>query len=107
MENTCNFDKCKFGRKHFEKAEECFNYRETWWTPGDKSAPVMVSDCCPIRTMIMVQDLFNRQIGLQEAQEQQRNQAVRVMDFADGIVQYIREKIDNEHPKLLVETNKK
>ena len=54
----------------------------------------------------MVQDLFNRQIGLQEAQEQQRNQAIRVMDFADGIVQYIKEKIENEHPKIFIEMDK-
>ena len=103
MENTCNFKQCKFGKKHFKKADECFNYRETWWTPADGSTPVLLKDCAPVRTMIMVQNFTNQQIGLQQAMEQQRNEARKIMDFAEGIIDCVRAKMIEDKNKKLIE----
>lgn len=54
--------------------------------------PKLVRDCTPIRTMIMVQELYNRQLGLQKSMEEQRNEVVRVIDCFKYIGQKITEK---------------
>lgn len=73
MENTCQFEKCAFAKRlKLRSAQECNNYIESWWTQKDEK-PVLISDCAPKRTMLMVMDLNNRLIGVQQSQEQQRN----------------------------------
>lgn len=74
MEKTCKFETCTFGKAFFKEPQECFNYKATWWQPLD-GPPVMVEDCAPVRTMLMVQDLSNRMVGVQKSQEQMRNEA--------------------------------
>jgi hypothetical protein len=85
MEDTCHFETCKFAKEFFEKPEECFNYKETWWKPLE-GEPILHKDCAPIRTMIMVQEHYNRLIGLEKAQEQQRNESKRIMNVFEQIV---------------------
>lgn len=85
MENTCNFEKCKFGKDFFSKPEECFNFKETWWKPLE-GEPLLVKDCAPIRTMLMVQGLHDRLIGVQQSQEQQRNKSDRIINAFSHIV---------------------
>lgn len=91
MEGTCHYDKCKFGKDFFGKAEECFNYKQTWWKPLE-GEPKLVQDCSPIRTLLMVQELYNRLIGVQQAVEEQRNEANRINSAFSVIVQKAQER---------------
>jgi hypothetical protein len=83
MENTCHFPHCEFARFHkFKKAEQCCNFKETFFTsnaPGADQTPKVYRDCAPVRTLLMIQDLYNREIGVQRALEQQRNVTVMVV----------------------------
>jgi len=59
--------------------KKCPNYIETWWTPnkiGGESQPVLVCDCAPKRTLMMIQDLHNRLLGVEKSQEELRNETV-------------------------------
>lgn len=85
MEETCNFEQCKFGKSFFNNRTECFNFVETWWKPLE-GQPKLVGDCAPRRTMLMVQDLYNRLIGLQQASEQERNANVHINEFAKVVL---------------------
>ena len=82
MENTCNPENCKLFDLLGGTPEQCCNYQESWWTPEGKGKPVCIKDCAPRRTFLMVQDLHNRLIGVQKAQEEQRNENVWVQVVA-------------------------
>ena len=77
MEDTCNFKDCTVAKKFkLKKPEECPNFVECWWTPNngkEKDKPIIIKDCVNKRTFLMIQDLFNRLIGVQQSQEQMRN----------------------------------
>jgi len=75
MENTCDFENCEFAKKLFDKKEECFNYIESWWVPAKGEKPVLICDCTAKRMFLMIQDLHNRLIGVQQSQEEQRNES--------------------------------
>lgn len=74
MQGTCNEKDCKLFDLIGGTPEQCPNFVQTMWQP-DKGQPVLVRDCAPKRTMIMTQEIYNRLIGLQQASEQQRNEA--------------------------------
>lgn len=71
MESTCREKKCS----HWNKGKCPFGL-ETWWKPLE-GEPKLIRDCAPIRTMLMVQELYNQQIRLQQAQEEQRNESYK------------------------------
>ncbi len=80
MEGTCNYKECAFfKRMKWKHNSECFNFIETWWTPLE-GTPKLVQDCAPKRTMIMTQELYNQQIRLQQASEEQRNEFFTLKD---------------------------
>jgi hypothetical protein len=58
----------------------CENYVESWWKRPD-GEPKMVCDCAIKRLFLMVQGIINGQIGLQAAQEQQRNKSEDAIKF--------------------------
>lgn len=71
MQNTCEIKGCPIAKKmKIKKAEECLNYVESWWTPENKKQPIVVKDCSPKRTFIMIQELYNRLIGVQKQQDE-------------------------------------
>jgi len=84
MENTCIKEKCPLWQLLDGK---CPNYIESWWQPSPLSPgpPVLVQDCAPKRTLIMIQDLSNRLVGVQKSQEEARNESVWVQAFAEVI----------------------
>lgn len=88
MEHTCNFERCKFGQDFFSKPEECFNFKETWWKPLE-GEPKLVKDCAPIRTMLMVQGLHDRLIGVQKSQEEQRNTSDKLTAVLLGCIRQV------------------
>lgn len=53
-----------------KKQEDCFNFVESWWTPEGRKEPIVVKDCAPKRTFMMIQDLYNRLIGVQKQQDE-------------------------------------
>ncbi len=77
MEDTCKFEKCVIAKRlKIKRPEECVNHVESWWTedgPEGKGKPVKIDDCAPVRTMLMVQELHGRLVGVEKSQEQQRN----------------------------------
>ena len=70
MEDTCKKPDCHLWKKYGEK---CPNYYRTGWREKDSSQEIIVHDCSPVRTMLMLQDISNRLIGVQQAGEQTRN----------------------------------
>jgi hypothetical protein len=98
MENTCN-EKCHLWKKY---GINCPNYIESWWTFEDKKKPILIKDCAPKRTFLMIQELYNRLVGLQQASEQQRNNAGTIIDLTKIIMsQHIKKLvgIENDHIK--------
>lgn len=70
MEGTCKKENCPFWKEHEKK---CPFFVETWWQDGQIGQVKLVEDCAPIRSMLMAQDLHNRFIGVQQANEEARN----------------------------------
>lgn len=63
----------------FGDARKCPNFVENIFTPNplDSDQGVkIVSDCVPKRTLLMIQELHNRTVALQQAQEQLRNETI-------------------------------
>jgi hypothetical protein len=85
MKGTCNPIDEKTGKavcgmyELFGEVRKCPNFIESWWKPnpldGDQT-PILVADCAPIRTMILIQELSNRLVGVEKAQEHLRNETV-------------------------------
>ena len=82
MEPTCDYPNCEFAKQLFDKPEQCPFFIESWWQEEGKNKPVLIKDCSSKRTFLMIQDLHNRLIGVQKAQEQQRNENVWVQVVA-------------------------
>nr|HPL68292.1 hypothetical protein [Smithellaceae bacterium] len=97
MENTCHFPHCEFARFHkFKKAEQCCNFKETFFTsnaPGADQTPKVYRDCAPVRTLLMIQDLYNRDIGVQQALEQQRNVTLQVISKFNEMIDRANERL--------------
>jgi len=94
MENTCNAKECKFLELLGGDPSNCPNYVEGWWQPleGD---PKLVKDCSPRRLILMMRNLEIRLLGVQQANEEQRNESNKVMNVFSGIVNEIeRRKIE-------------
>lgn len=83
MKDTCFFEKCGFAKNLFDTPNECPNYIETWWNPSNENKPVLIRDCAYRRIFLMIQDLSNRLVGVQKAQEHQRNENVWVQVVAE------------------------
>lgn len=99
MENTCNFSECKMAKKMgFETASDCFNFIESWWTSLD-GQPKLIQDCAPRRTILMIQEHYNRLIGLQQAQEQQRNVNTQVLQKFSGLVEAVNFALSHKNQK--------
>lgn len=92
MEGTCSKD-CPLWKKYKEK---CPNYIEAWWKPDNGNEPKLIKDCAPKRTFLMIQELHNRLISLQQAQEQQRNLTSTVMTSLQGVAKEMRLRLNDE-----------
>ncbi len=83
MENTCNYKECKLFDLLGGSPEQCPNYMESWWRPSNDNKPILVRDCAPRRTLLMIQDLSNRLVGVQKSQEEQRDESTWVQVVAE------------------------
>jgi hypothetical protein len=91
--DTCRREDCTFWSLFDGK---CPNYYEsTFYPKGKVEESYKVHDCAPIRTMLMIQDLTVQLIGVQKSNEQQRNDAQKVLGVLKVIVQEAQKrKID-------------
>jgi len=91
MQDTCIREKCPLWKKFKER---CPNFIETGWKEHDSSQPVMISDCAPRRTLLMMQTLYNRFIGVQKSSEKQINTNVKFM----GVLENVFERLQSLAP---------
>lgn len=101
MENTCNYQNCQFAAQLFNKPEQCPFYVESWWKPLE-GQPELVKDCANKRIFLMVQNLHDRLIGVQQSQEQQRNESTKILRFAEEVLSATALK----HDQTMVYLNK-
>lgn len=75
MEDTiCKYGECKFIKFGLcDSCADCPNYVESWWQSKD-GTPKLVKDCYPKRSLLMEQEIINRLLSLQSANEQSRNE---------------------------------
>ena len=85
MEDTCNHRDCKLFDLLGGTPEQCPNYQESWWTPKDGGKPILIKDCAPRRTFLMIQNLSNQLIGVQKASEQSRNFSAKVQSSQETL----------------------
>ena len=64
-------ENCPFKKMGFD---QCPNYIETLWHQKDESQPVIVKDCAPKRTLLMLQELYGRIFALQQQVSQTENE---------------------------------
>lgn len=64
-------ENCPFLAQGFK---ECPNYIETLWHDKSSVQPQIIRDCAPRRTLLMLQELYNRTFGLQQQISQFENQ---------------------------------
>jgi len=84
---------------------QCPNYIETIWNEQGNSQPRIVKDCAPKRTLLMLEELYNRTFGLQQQINQQENQ---VAEFRAAITQLFNAiKIIEDAKKLEIEGRKR
>ena len=69
MEDTCLKDKCFWWNLG---DGPCPNYVEGWWAPTE-GPPKLICDCAPKRILLLLQEVYNRVLGVQQSNEQQRN----------------------------------
>ena len=89
MENTCRKEKCPEWELH---GDHCANFIENWWTPKEpNSAPILILDCAKVRTIFLLQDILIRLEGFQQAQEQQRNVNMDLINTMTEAITVIQE----------------
>ena len=86
VQPTCREKDC-----HLWNKGKCPFSLETWWKPLE-GQPKLIRDCAMIRSLLMIQELYNRQIGLQAALESQRNEAVKIFDTFRNIAERIQHR---------------
>ena len=79
-------ENCPFRKMGFD---ECPNYIETLWHEQGSAQPTIVHDCAPRRSLLMVQELYNRTFGMQ----QQINQAETEMGQVRGSLNLLIEAL--------------
>ncbi len=102
IENTCNPENCKLFELLGGEPSSCPNYQESWWTPENGGQPVLIKDCAPKRTMLMIQEIYGRLTGVQKASEQERN---AMLEFAQA-VNNAKDVVSIEINKPLLEVGK-
>ena len=79
LQSTCIKEKC-FYWDFFD--HKCPYFIENWFKPPNEEA-YLVEDCSHRRLLMMVQDLHTRFTGVQQSQEQMRNEAAWVQVVAE------------------------
>lgn len=92
IQDTADCTNCAFKTK---KGEKCPNYIETLWDEKDAVQPKIIKDCAPKRTLLMLQELYNRTFALQTQINQAENQIIELkgqFKMLMNAIHYISEK---------------
>lgn len=75
MESTvCAQDECKFVKAKFcKRCVDCPFYVESWWQSKEGESK-LIKDCFPKRSILLQQEMINRSLATQAANEQSRNE---------------------------------
>jgi len=86
MQDTCKFVTCALRKRlKLKQRSECPNYLENGWR-DDKGQLRTTADCAPVRTCLMIQDLYGRLVGVEESNEKQRNAGTKLLRVLVGSV---------------------
>jgi len=89
-QDTCKREECLQWQVFDGK---CPNYYlTTYFKQGAADAPYQVHDCAPIRTMLLLQEMYVMLLSLQQANEQQRNKSTIAVDLFSQMVKRLQEK---------------
>lgn len=94
IQDTANCENCAFKIKDGKK---CPNYIETLWNEEGNQQPRIVKDCAPKRTLLMLQELYNRTFSLQKQVNQAENQTHELngqFKLLMTAIQYIQDSRD-------------
>ncbi len=78
VQNTCKKKECK----QWDKGR-CPFYAVTNWTNPMSGETGNTDDCAPVRSLIMIQELSNRLVGVEKSQESLRNETAWVQVVAE------------------------
>ena len=91
QKDTCNWGGCYFSQL-FDKRDQCPYFHQLHWLPQDGGQPYATDDCAAKKTMLMVQELFTRLIGVQQASEQERNASHALVSEMANIIAIVQAK---------------
>jgi hypothetical protein len=83
LNSTCLKEKCPYWDIYEDK---CPFYIETMWSPQEGGQPTVMEDCSPKRTVLVVMDIMNRLVGVQQANEQQRNKTEDLLNVMLNVI---------------------
>ena len=86
--------------------KDCPFYQEMIWTPdavGDKvESAKVIKDCVNKRSLLATMEfVYPRLLGLQQANEQQRNKAESLNQSVGMIIDVLRDAINRKHTELI------
>ena len=102
MESTCNFKECALAKKwKIKKPEECFNYIENQFQTTDGKV-IIVKDCCPKRSLLMIQELYNSVERLHISNSELKNQVQAVNKMAAAMIDTAVKKLNLPRDKKIL-----
>jgi len=87
LKDTCNYGECYFGQL-LDSLDHCPFFQKFGWQ--GENGVYETKDCSPRRNAFMVQELFNRLIGVQKASEQERNAVHALVSEMSNIIAIIQ-----------------
>lgn len=101
MQNTSCGNKCAYVKGGFCKEErDCPNYVESFWLEGQSGQQKLISDCIPKRMMVQLSSLQARFEGVQESQEQNRNELALLKARFETLIDFSKKVVEAEEKKL-------
>jgi len=85
VQDTCQKEKCPYWKLTGNDDRPCPMYVGVTYQPPptNPGQPHLVHDCAPVRSLLLLQELSNRLVGVERAQEEQRNEAAWVQVVAE------------------------
>ncbi len=95
MNPTCFPDNCAWHKIIGGTKEECPHYMQTTWM-NEKGEIAVVDDCTPRRTLILIQELVQSNIGVQQSNEQLRNENKLLTDNFKKVILTLKHAANKE-----------
>jgi len=101
IQDTAQCEDCAFKVKDGKK---CPNYIETIWQEEGNPQPRIIKDCAPKRTLLMLQELYNRTFALQKQVSQSEGLVHELngqFKLLMSAIQYIQDDKSNRNVKAI------